>query len=259
MLRNPLSLFAAAVAIGGVSLAANEPNTIEPAVTASVEAVAVEATPVAAGAITGTITFEGEAPEAEAVDMSADPVCGGLHEGGFNRQHVRVGARGGLNDVFITLTDGVPDERYKAPKEPVVLDQKGCTYEPQVFGIVKKQDITIRNSDDTLHNIHAVPKSNKEFNVGMPTKGMEITKTFKKGEEEILIKCDVHPWMQTYCFTMEHPYFATTDANGAFSIDTSDLPDGEYGVKVWHRTLGERSGKVTVTDGAAKFDLKIKG
>ena len=192
---------------------------------------------------------------ATAVDISSDPVCDGLHADGLKVSTVR-GNNGGLADVFVELT-GVPDERRKAPKDPVVLDQVGCTYEPHVFGMMKKQDITIINSDDTLHNIHPTPKVNREFNVGMPTKGMEITKTFKKAEEALLFKCDVHTWMKAYCFVMEHPYYAVTDASGKFSIDTTDLPDGEYGVKTWHEheTLGTKEGKVTVADGKATYDF----
>lgn len=210
----------------------------------------------AEGVVSGAIKFKGEMPAPEAVDISSDPVCEGLHADGFAMTTIR-GENGGLADVFVELT-GVPDERYKAPEEAVVLDQIGCTYVPHVFGVMKKQDIKILNSDDTLHNIHPTPKVNREFNVGMPTKGMEITKSFKKAEAAVHFKCDVHVWMTAYCFVMEHPYFAVTDASGKFSIPTTDLPDGEYGVKLWHETLGEKEGKVTVADGAATYDFTFE-
>lgn len=259
--------FITAVACGE-SLASSSAPVVEPAPVAVDEPAsdpavepapaAPKATPNPAGGVSGTVKFTGSAPAPERVEMDSDPNCVGMHPDGLKRSTVKVNAGGGLADVFVQLT-GVPDERYKAPDEPVTLDQRGCTYEPHVFGIIKKQDIEIINSDATLHNIHAVPKSNKEFNVGMPNQGMRITKTFKKDEEAILIKCDVHTWMKSYCFSMEHPYFAVTNAEGKFRIDTSDLPDGEYGVKMWHESLGESTGKVTVKDGAATFDHSIKG
>lgn len=207
--------------------------------------------------ITGTVKFRGEAPGPKAVDMSSDPVCDGSHEGGAHRDDVRLGADKGLRDVFVQLT-GVPDERYKAPKEMVKLDQHACLYEPRVFGAVKKQEIEISNSDATLHNIHAMPKSNKEFNNAMPAGIKPLIKEFKKAEDAILIKCDVHPWMQAFCFSMEHPYFGSTDKDGKLSIDVGELPDGEYGVKAWHPTLGETEGKVTVAGGAGAFELAFK-
>lgn len=205
------------------------------------------------------VRLQGEPPAPTLVDMSADPVCYGLHPEGYARQHVRVGPDGGLHDVFIALTNGVPDVRYKAPEEAVVLEQLDCVYEPQVFGIVKRQDIEIYNRDPTLHNVHAAPKQNKEFNLAMPKQGMQVTRTFKKGEDAVRIQCDVHPWMRTYCFVMEHPYFATTDATGRATIDTTRLPDGFYGVRVWHRILGERTTVLEIVDGRASHELLIKG
>ncbi len=222
-----------------------EPATVEPTAPAK---------NTGAAAVTGTIRFDGDAPERAPIDMSADANCvDGSPDTVLGPGIIR-GADGGLADVFIQLTD-VPDEKHKAPEEPVVLDQRGCTYAPHVFGMIVKQDIRILNSDATLHNIHAVPQRNKEFNVGMPEKGMEIDKTFKKAEDAITIKCDVHPWMKAYAFCLEHPYFATTAADGSFSLPTEGLPDGEYGVKLWHEVLGETTGSVNVAGGAGTFSF----
>ncbi len=206
--------------------------------------------------IRGTIKFEGEVPAPAAVDLSPDPVCHELHgdKGMTSPVAVRKGANGGLADVFVQLTTGVPEGKYEAPETPVVLDQVGCTYEPHVFGVMKKQPIKILNSDATLHNIHAVPKSNKEFNLAMPNKGDVREQEFKKAEDAVLIKCDVHPWMACYAFVMEHPFFAVTGADGSFSIADARLADGEYGVKLWHEVLGEATGTVTVKDGVGNFE-----
>ncbi|GJM23510.1 MAG: methylamine utilization protein [Planctomycetota bacterium] len=241
MLRmSVLSVAAASLLAGAVF--ATEPTT-EP----------VAKTAPAAGAITGTVRFKGEAPKAPAVELDSDPVCVGMHPDGLDLNTVRTTASGGLADVFAWI-DNAPDERFKAPKEPVVLDQTGCNYEPHVFGMIKKQDIKILNSDATLHNIHAVPKDNKEFNVGMPEGTPPITKTFKKDELAIRIKCDVHPWMVSYAFSMEHPFFGVSGADGKLMINTEGLPDGDYGVKLWHETLGEASTRVTVAEGVATFE-----
>lgn len=231
--------------------------TLGATLTAGVPTSEPTAEPVAA-AVTGKISFEGEKGEAKRLDLSSDPVCvDGNPDGLFDRT-LSVSDDGGLADVFIQLTD-VPDEKYKAPKEAVVLDQKGCRYFPFVFGVMPKQDIEILNSDNTLHNVHAVPKKNKEFNNGMPTKGQKIKKKFKKPEDGILIKCDVHPWMKAYAFCVEHPYFATTGRDGSFNLPTDDLPDGEYGVKLWHPRLGEAEGTVTVKGGAGEFSHSFGG
>ncbi len=49
---------------------------------------------------------------------------------------------------------------------------------PHVFGMRVGQPLEIVNSDPTLHNIHAMPKGNPEFNNGQPIQGMKTTHTF---------------------------------------------------------------------------------
>jgi hypothetical protein len=230
-----------------------------PAAVPATEAVLREAMPVSKGAITGTVKFEGTAPERPKVDLSPDKVCADHHPEGMPAPGgVQADAGGGLMDVFVQLTTGLPDAKYETPATPAIIDQVGCNYVPHVLGVMKKQEIKILNSDPTLHNIHAQPKTNKEFNLAMPNKGDERKVEFKKAEEAIHVKCDVHNWMSLYCFTMEHPFFAVSGPNGAWTIDLGELPDGEYGIKLWHEVLGTQEGKVTVKDGAGSFDCTFK-
>ena len=54
---------------------------------------------------------------------------------------------------------------FDVPTESVKLDQQGCRYQPHVFGIRVGQPLEIVNSDTTLHNVHALPQTNQEFNL----------------------------------------------------------------------------------------------
>ena len=67
------------------------------------------------------------------------------------------------------------------------------------------QPLEILNSDPTLHNIHALPKANTEFNTGQPIQGMKTTHTFDKPEVMVPFKCDVHGWMNAYVGVLDHP------------------------------------------------------
>ena len=137
-----------------------------------------------------------------------------------------------------------------------MLNQQGCTYAPHVSGIMTGQTLIIRNSDPTLHNVHALPKNNEEFNQGQPFQDMELEKEFGTAEVMVRFKCDVHPWMSAYMGVVDHPFFATSGADGSFAIE--GLPAGDYVLEAWHETLGAQTQSVTVAaDGAVdvSFDF----
>jgi plastocyanin len=207
------------------------------------------------GALSGTVSFSGEAPAAEAIQMGADPSCARLHPDGAMTEIVLVGDNGGLQNVFVYVKEGLEGQSFDVPEEAALLDQQGCRYTPHVFGVRAGQTVTIMNSDDTLHNIHAMPKNNKEFNVGQPVKGLKTDRVFENPEIMVPFKCDVHKWMASYVGVVEHPFFAVTGADGSYSIP--NLPAGDYVVEAWHEKYGTQQMNVTVgADGVdASFEF----
>jgi plastocyanin len=217
---------------------------------------APEAAPSAggSGSIAGTVTYNNGDPDTE-IKMDADPVCAGLHDDAVHTETVAVSDAGQLANVFVYIKEGASGGA--APTEAHVLDQQGCLYQPHVSGIQVGQKLIIRNSDPTLHNVHAMPAVNAEFNQGQPFQGMELEKTFDQAEVMIPFKCDVHPWMSSYMAVLDHGYFAVSGADGGFSI--GDLPAGDYVVEAWHEALGTQSESITVGDGEAvelNFDFQ---
>ncbi len=203
----------------------------------------------AAGALNGTVKFDGEAPEASAIQMAADPSCARMHPDAVMTEFVIVGDGGGLKNVFVYVKEGLEGQMFDIPTEAVMLDQQGCMYTPHVFGVRAGQTLTIRNSDETLHNIHAMPADNKEFNIGQPVQGLTTDRIFANPEVMVPFKCDVHKWMASYVGVVDHPFFATTDINGSYSIP--GLPAGDYVVEAWHEKYGTQQMSVTVgADGA---------
>ena len=149
-----------------------------------------------------------------------------------------------LGNVFVYVKDGLSGYTFPAPTTPARIDQQGCRYHPHVFGMQVGQPLEIVNSDPTLHNIHAIAKNNREFNQGQPIQGMKQTHTFTSPEVMIPFKCDVHGWMNAYVGVLPHPFFAVTDASGAFSL--KGLPPGTYTIEAWHEKLGTSSQTVTL-------------
>ena len=206
--------------------------------------------PATAGNIAGRVTFEGTPPAATRLRMDADPNCAQAGGAGKTDDKLVVGASGSLQHVFVYVKDGLGNLVFPVPATPVVLDQQGCVYVPHVAGLQVGQPLEVRNSDPTLHNVHATPTANREFNQGFPLKGISHTHTFSTKEVMVPFKCDVHGWMRAYVGVLDHPFHAVSDAGGAFSL--TGLPPGTYTVEAWHESLGTQTQSVTIAEKESK-------
>ena len=200
-----------------------------------------------AGSISGTVTFAGDVPAPVAIDMTDEPTCQEQNGGNAVRETVVVGSGGELANVFVYVKEGLDPSLAFPTGDPVVLDQVGCTYRPHVIGISAGQQITVRNSDDVLHNINATPTENRGFNRSQPQAGMEFQTSFPTPEIMIPVRCDVHGWMDAYVGVTSNPYHAVSDADGSFAMDR--LPPGDYVLEAWHEQYGTATQNVTVEEG----------
>ena len=249
---------AATVACGGGEKA---PNTSGDASSPAGAASGQKVDESKAGGIKGTIAFEGTAPKNEPIKMNADPVCMKANSTPQSQETYMVSSDGkALGNVFVYVKDGLGNYQYDPPAGTAQIDQKECRYHPHVFGMRVNQPLEIVNSDPTLHNIHAMPKGNSEFNNGQPIQGMKMTHTFDKKEVMVPFKCDVHGWMNAYVGVLDHPYFAVTGDDGKFEL--KDLPPGTYTIEAWHEKLGPMTQSVTLGQKETKdvtFSFKPSG
>jgi hypothetical protein len=196
-----------------------------------------------AGNIGGRVIFEGAPPPNAPVKMSGDPSCMKANAEGLTFETYMV-KDGGLDNVFVYVKDGLGNYYFDVPTQPVKLDQQGCRYVPHVFGARVGQPIEITNSDDTLHNVHALANVNREFNFGQHFKGMKNTEVFTVREVMVPFKCDVHGWMISYGGILDHPFFAVTSDGGKFEL--KNVPAGTYTVEAWHEKMPAQTQTVTV-------------
>ncbi|MFY0565507.1 carboxypeptidase regulatory-like domain-containing protein [Archangium lansingense] len=222
--------------------AARGPVAQAPAPAPKPEAPAAEpAQPVTGGGtVQGTVTFKGTPPAPAAVKPSDDPACDGM---ALKDQSVLV-TEGKLANVLVRVRGLVPRSR---PAQPALIDQQKCTYTPRVQGVTAGQQVFIKNSDGTLHNARALTGSKTVFNVAQPPNAKAVPRNLPAEAEVIRFKCDIHPWMAAWVVVNPNPYFATSGADGSFSIE--HLPAGTYTLEAWHETLGTRTADVTVTEG----------
>jgi hypothetical protein len=199
--------------------------------------------------IKGKFIYDGNPPKPEELDCKKEPACC-LNK--LFSQSLVVSKDKEIANVFVYVRTKlpVPPELANAHKEPVLLDNKNCVFEPHAVGLVKGQKLIIGNSDTVGHNSNiAVQGINPIVPAGQKIE-FEPKKLTLAGANEV--SCNIHPWMKAWVLVRPDPFFAISSADGTFEI--KGLPAGqELEYQVWH----ERSGFVTtvkLNDKATTWD-----
>ncbi len=204
------------------------------------------------GSIKGTVKLKGAAPKAEDLNMKSDPFCA---KQAAKDESVVVGAKGGLKNVVVRVAKGFTGDAPAATGD-VVLDQSGCVYQPRVAVAQAGQQVLIKNSDQTLHNVHTYKGPATLFNQAQPQGFPPLKKKFAKSGDIVKFKCDVHPWMTGWVVVVDNPLFAVSNADGGFTID--NVPPGKYTIEHWHEKYGAQTAEVEVKAGKpTALDLEV--
>lgn len=199
------------------------------------------AAPALAGDIVGKVKYAGSAPAPVKINITKDQaVCD--KQPHFD-ETLLVGADKGVQNVIVSIADPKDGKKMTAPPKNPVLDQHGCKFIPRIQIVPAGQPVDILNNDGILHNIHTFPKTNTAINKAQPKFRKVMTEKFDK-PDLVQVKCDVHTWMTSWVIVAGHPYYAQSDASGAFKI--ADVPAGTYTLDYWHEKLGTQSKQVTV-------------
>jgi len=211
-----------------------------PGATSAIIPAAAAAAPAGHAVIEGTVKLNGKPPEMAMTKRDADPFCAKTPT---KEEEVVVGPAGGLANVVVRITDGATGH-YDPPATPVALDQSACMYRPRVQAIVAGQTVTIRNGDQTLHNVHGYKGPSTLFNQaeipGLPP----IARKMGDAGDILKFKCDVHPWMTGYLVVNANPFFAVTGPDGHFKI--TGVPAGKYTLTAWQERYGAKTAEVSV-------------
>ena len=197
-----------------------------------------------AGSITGTVQLESKPPRMKVINMTAEPKCAQGHSSPVLTQEVVPGENGTLQSVVVYLQGDFSQYKFGEPQTPATIDQKGCMYNPHVLALRSGQPLEVINSDPVTHNIHPVPKDNREWNQSQPPGAAPIVQSFAREEVTIPVKCNVHPWMKAYIAVLNNPYFQVTGKDGSF--DLKNVPPGTYKVVAWHEFYGTSEQSVTI-------------
>lgn len=203
------------------------------------------------GAISGTVSLAGEAPERRQISMDADSACVDLDPDPLTEDVIVNGGKVANVFVWIKSGDAIDEHAFELPASPAELRRDKCRYAPHVLGVRAGQTLRVVNADQTFHNLNMQPKSNKGLNTAQRPNSEPIEINFDRPEMFIPFKCNQHPWEKAYVGVFAHPFFAVTGADGSFRVE--GLPPGEYTLAAWHERFGELTERVTVAPFQERF------
>jgi plastocyanin len=209
------------------------------------------------GMINVTVTVEGTVPPPREINMRGAAACAAAHSEAVYDNAVLV-EDGRLANAVVWLKQGLGDRVFAIPTDPVVIDQKGCLFQPRIVGVMVGQPVTFMNSDVEAHNVHGTPTVGKGWNFFMSYREAPRTIYIDEPEVAIPVTCDVHSWMQAHLAAFEHPYFGVTTAEGTATL--GKVPSGDYVLAVWHERLGSKEQKVRLSPKGSlsvRFTLEV--
>jgi hypothetical protein len=208
----------------------------------------------AIGRVTGSVEFDGPAPIDTVTHPRADaPVCGA------SLLDVSVEHRGPRLARAVVWISGVAGGKRMPYARRFDVITNGCRLIPRVQTAIVGGTLNVRNADALTHRVRFTRAGSDDvLGEVTETEPGEVVPTRAALAAPGLVEmtCDHHPWIHGWLAVFGHPYYATTDANGAFAIDS--IPPGRYAITAWHERFGSRSDSVTVVqDGTATITLRF--
>jgi len=179
-----------------------------------------------------------ELPAATVVQNTTDPEdCGETH----SLENIIVSADGGLKNAIVAVKNvSLPDD-YQPPTSNLVLENRNCRFQPHVAVLTTGSTIEAVNKDPFYHSVHFYGL--KQLDVALGAARSKVIEVPNR-PGYLIVKCDVHGWMQAFVRVDKHPFHAVTGEDGRFQIE--GVPPGSHTLEVWHEFLGPMEYDVTV-------------
>lgn len=195
--------------------------------------------------VRGRIVYDGEPPKNAPLEINRDAeFCGPLN---LTDDSLLVNPENhGVKNVAIWIhskKDVAVHQSYdEAMREPVVLNNNGCQFEPRMLTVRTGQLFQATSTDAIRHNVAVYARRNDPFSEIVPH-GQSLERSFPQAETRpIRVDCSVHAWMRAYLIITDHPYAAVTDEDGRFEL--AHVPQGTWTFRFWHERP-EHLGEIT--------------
>ena len=219
------------------------------------------------GSLKGRITLSGPVPRARAFHMIHAPnieFCSRISDGKGHRLlfDFTVSKNRGLKDTVIHLMNVEKGKPFSPKMQTFHIDR--CRADRYVIGAKNGENIMVENTDPIQHEIATYEVRNiysdQTSNRPVPPKSSQVRSVFVRNDaDEYIIKCNLHPFLQTHAYLVQNPYYTVSDSEGNFSIE--NIPPGTYEVIAWHPYIQRQKQTITISkkgETSINFDFNGK-
>jgi plastocyanin len=154
----------------------------------------------------------------------------------------------------VVYLDPAPRAAFDAREEPRRrMDQKNETFVPHVLPITVGTTVDFPNSDHTYHNVFSLSKT-KSFDLGRYAVGRSKAIRFDR-PGIVRVFCDIHSHMSAFILVFAHRYFALTDEEGRYRIES--VPPGAYTVMTWSESAPLDSARVLIPEAGGEVEHNV--
>ncbi len=218
------------------------------------------------GTLKGRVTLSGQVPRVRSFHLIHSPnieFCSRISDGRGHRLlfDFTVSQNRGLKDTIIHLANVEKGKPFSPKMQTFHIDR--CRANRYVIGARNGENILVENTDPIQHEIATYEVRNiysdQTSNRPLPEKSSQVRSVFvREGANEFIIKCNLHPFLQTHAYLVQNPYYTVSDSKGNFSIEK--IPPGNYEVIAWHPYIPEQRAMITIPQkGEANLNFDFKG
>ena len=207
------------------------------------------------GSVKGRASLIGEIPRPRFFPLIASPnlkYCNRMSDGKGHRIlfDFTVSESRGLKDTLIKLIDVKKGKPFTKKIQKIVMNR--CHTPKYVIGARNGETLLLENTDPIRHEVVAYEFTNRGIiqrsHRPVDANTSQARDMFVKSDtENFLIKCNLHPFLQSRGMIVQNPYYAITDKEGNFLI--KDIPPGSYKIIAWHPFIPKKIGTIKIKPG----------